>query len=153
MPHPRKLLFVLTDGGRARFVRHVSDVNDFATLEEIDQMAQLKKLRAELRASPSGRAFESASASRHEVGRNKQVRESKEAFMAEVAERALATVERLGLEAIFIAAPARLVGVLRGRLESRATVAGALGKDLTKTPDHELHAWLDSALLRTQTSG
>ena len=47
-----KLLYVLTDGGRARLVERSPSSGDFVTIEEIDNQAALRQLRRELRASP-----------------------------------------------------------------------------------------------------
>lgn len=141
---PRKLLFVLADGGRARFVERPAP-GQFVTIEEIDHTAALQQLRKELRASPPARTHSSTSPRRSSVGREDYFRPAKEAFMAEVAERAVTLVRQRNLDGVFLAAPARLIGALRLRVHQLAPVVGALRKDLTKAPDHELGAWLDEA--------
>lgn len=147
---PRKLLFLLTDGGRARFVERSPATGDFVTIEEIDNTERLRRLRGELGGSPPAQNFASSGTRRTVVGRKDYVRPAKEAFMAEVAERAAALVRRQELGGVFVAAPTRLIGALRSRLEPHAVIAGELLKDLTKTPDHELHAWLGTALANPQ---
>lgn len=144
-PMPRKLLFVLADGGRARFVERSADNGAFVTVDEVDRTPALQQLRAELRASPPVRTHSSTSPRRSAVGREDYLRPAKEAFMAEVAERAAALLKARRLDSVFLAAPSQLIGRLRTRLEDRAPVAGALRKDLTKAPDHELGAWLADA--------
>jgi protein required for attachment to host cells len=141
----RKLLYVVTDGGRARFVEQSPETGDFRTIETLDHMPELRQLREELLASPPPRAFESASPLRHGMGPEGHVRRSKEAFMAEVAGRAAETAGRLGLEGVVLAAPSRLMGALRDALAKGIVIAGTLDKDLTKVPDHELAAWLTGA--------
>jgi protein required for attachment to host cells len=69
-------------------------------------------------------------------------RQAKEAFVEEMADRAAEVCRQRNFQAVFIAAPARLVGPLRRRLATQATVAGALQKDLTKAPDAALGRWL-----------
>lgn len=145
MPKPAKLLFILTDGGRARFVERSAETGRFVTFEELDHTGRLRELRAELRATPPARAFSSASPRRSGVGPEDPVRPAKEAFMGEVAERAGELVRARGLDGVVLAAPTRLIGPLRMRLARRARVTGAIRKDLTKAPDHHLGGWLNEA--------
>lgn len=136
-----KLLLVLTDGGRARLVERSSATGDFVTIATLDHTRRLRRLRHEVRASPAARIFGSFSSRRHGVGREDYYRPAKEAFMAEVAAQAAALVRRRKLEGVILAAPPRLLGALRKRLGRRILVADAVGKDLTKAPDHQLAAW------------
>lgn len=136
----RKLLIVLTDGGRARFVAQSRATGDFVTLETLDQTRQLRRLRHAVRAGPAARAFGSFSSRRHTVGREDAFRPAKEVFMTEVAGRAVAVMRRRKLQGVILAAPPRLIGALRRRL-GRTVIADTLRKDLTKTPDHEFCAW------------
>jgi protein required for attachment to host cells len=143
-----EILYLITDGGRARFIRRSPSTGHFATVEEIDGGERLRILRQELRSSLPARSFSSASPRRSAVGKEDYLRPAKEAFAAEVADRAVALAEREQLGGIFLAAPARLLGPLRLRLDRRVPVVGAIRKDLTKAPDHELGAWLNDALKR-----
>lgn len=86
------------------------------------------------------------------MGKEDYVRPAKEAFMVEVAARAGALMRERGFEAVFLAAPPQLIGPLRTRFEGVATAAGAIRKDLTKVPDHELSAWLNAAHMRLPLS-
>ncbi|MGZ6015511.1 MAG: host attachment protein [Phenylobacterium sp.] len=138
-----KILFLLTDGARARFVEQSAQTGDFATLSEVDRRDRLETLRAELRASAPGRSVQSGTPERHSVGREGAFRQAKEAFVAEMADRAAEVCRERDFQAVFIAAPARLVGPLRRHLETQAKIAGALQKDLTKAPDAALGRWLN----------
>jgi protein required for attachment to host cells len=138
-----KLLFVLADGGRARFVERTRSTGHFVTFEEIDGAQALSQLRAELRASPPARTHESASPRRSAVGKEDYVRPAKQAFMAVVAERAVALVREREFDGVFLAAPPQLIGPLQAGLDGSVALAGAIRKDLTKSPDHELGAWLN----------
>lgn len=89
---------------------------------------------------PAVRTFGSFSSRRHAVGKEDAFRPAKEAFMMEVAGRAVAVMRRRKLQGVILAAPPRLIGALRRRL-GRTRIADTLRKDLTKTPDHELRAW------------
>jgi protein required for attachment to host cells len=141
--NPVNLLFVLTDGGRARLVERAASNGAYSTIEEIDGAARLATLRKELRASPPARSFSSASPRRSAVGPEDYLRPAKEAFVREVAEHAAEVCRHRKFNGVVVAAPARLLGELRRGVEEHAPVAASLGKDLTKAHDHELGAWLD----------
>lgn len=147
----RKLLFVLADGGRARFVERMRDRGDFVTVDQIDHSGELRTLRAELRASPPARTFPGRAPRRSAVGRDDYIRSTKQAFMAEVADRAAALVAQHALEGVVVAAPPQLISPLRTKIDALTKVAGAISKDLTKTPDHELGGWLTDAFRRAQS--
>lgn len=151
MVKPRKILFVLTDGGRARFVTYGAEAGSFSTIEDFSQARELARLRARLRPHPAPTGFENSS-QRHSVGLEDHLRSAKDAFMAVVADRALEIAVREEQEELFLAAPSRLIGVLRDQIAGRTALAGVLGKDLTKAPDHTLAAWLGSALFIDQAS-
>ena len=148
----RKVLFVPANGGRVRFVERSAPHGRFATIEEIDRTAALSQLRRELRASPPARTHASTSPRRSAIGKEDYIRPAKEAFMAEVAERAVALVRERGFDGVFLAAPPQLIGPLRARLDGAAPVVGAMRKDLTKAHDHELGAWLSSSFTSLQPS-
>lgn len=141
----RTLLFVLSDGGRARMVRRVPDGGGFVTIEEMDNGETLRTLKAERAANPATRVFDSVGSGRHGAGKDDSDRLAKEAFVVEVAERAVSLVRQNDLAAVYISAPPALIAPLRDRLAASVTVSGAIGKDLTKVPDPDLGAWLEDA--------
>lgn len=140
------MLYLLTDGGHARFVRRSPETASYVTVEEIDGAEQLRTLRKRLRANPPARAFSKGSSRRSAVNEVDFYRPAKEAFVASVAERAIDYARREHMDAVFLAAPARLIEPLKARIAEQIPTAGAIRKDLTKTPDHELGAWLDKSL-------
>lgn len=142
MSRSRKLLFVLTDGGRARFVERQGAGREFVTVEALDHSHALLNARAKQKGAEAGRSFESMSPHRYKLGKDDDLRMAKEAFMVDVVERATQLCARGDFEGLFLVSPRRLAGPLRDRIADRAPVAGALGKDLTKIPDHELRDWL-----------
>jgi protein required for attachment to host cells len=146
MANLKHLLFVLTDGGRARLLERSPGDGHYVTIEEIDGSGKLQATRSEMRATPPGRANASASPRRSAVGPEDYLRDAKEAFIGEVADRAVAVCRQRDLAGVVIAAPPRLIGPLRTRLEDSVTVAGEVRKDLTKAPNVELGAWLNAAL-------
>jgi len=139
---PGKVLFVLADGARARLVEQTGGRGGFTTIEEIDGRPRLQDLRRELRASPPARSFESFTPMRHSVGREDSFRKAKEDFVSEVAERAGEVLRQRKLDEVFVAAPSRLLGLLRQKLGSQARLVGSLDRDLTKSPDAALSEWL-----------
>jgi len=143
MTKPFRILFILADGARARFVARSPGSDDFVTLREVDGSERLQTLRRELRASPPGRSHESSSPNRRTVGREDFFRQAKEAFVAEVADLAADAFPDEAGDGVAIAAPSRLLGPLRTRLEPKIRVLAELSKDLTKIPDHELSRWLN----------
>lgn len=143
MHRPTDILFVLTDGGRARFVKRSPENGHFRTLAEMDGEAALRGLRRDLRAQPPGRAFASSGRQRSAVGSEESLRRAKAAFVAKVAEQAAKVCRQQGLEAVVLAAPAQWIGALKAGLEGHAKIAGAVRKDLTKTPNADLGAWLN----------
>lgn len=140
--HNSKTLFLLADGARARLVEQSAETGDFVTISEIDARDRLRVLRTELRASLPDRVLQSGTPERHAVGREDFLRQAKEAFIKEVADRAASVCRDRGFQAIFVAAPARLIGPLRRHIATQAKVVGALEKDLTKAPDERLGTWL-----------
>ena len=142
----QRVLFVLADGARARFVEQSAKSGDFVTLDEIDGREDLRQLRRELRASHPVRTHDSTTPRSHAVGREDYFRQAKETFTARVAEMAGAFLRERGFDEVFVAAPARLIGPLRDQLSEQVSVVGTLERDLTKTPDKALSRWLASAL-------
>lgn len=146
MIHHPKLLYVLADGARARFVERRPEPRSFATFEEIDAREDLQNLRRELRASPPARSFESGSPGlRHSVGKDDYVRDAKTAFVSTVAERVATLLHDGPYEGVVVAAPAPLLSPLQRQLENAGAKPVAIDRDLTNTPDAALGDWLEAA--------
>jgi protein required for attachment to host cells len=148
---PKRLLFVLTDGGHARLVVRSPTDGHYVTCEEVDGSDRIEAVRAEMRATVPGRTSFSAAPRRSAVGPESYLRAAKEAFVGEVAGRAVAICREEGLAGVVIAAPPRLIGPLQARLQDRVAVAGAIRKDLTRTPNSQLGAWLNDVRTPSQT--
>jgi protein required for attachment to host cells len=143
MANRHRLLYVLADGAHARFVEQSADTDAFVTVHSMDGSQLLDVVRAEQRDEPAGgRSFESGSVARHGVGREDRYRRAKEAFAGAVAKTLQELFSRTPHEGVVLVAPPRLLKVLRAGIGPSAHVAAELGKDLTKTPDHELGSWL-----------
>lgn len=127
MIRARKLLFVLTDGGRAHFVEYHSATSSFVRLAEMDQHHQIEEARASHPGEDATRAV-------------------KESFMAKVAAQTQIVANQGGFSEAVLAAPARLVGELKHQLAGKIEILEAISKDLTKEPEHDLAKWFKAAL-------
>lgn len=144
-----KLIYLVIDGARARFVVRSPDTGDFVTVRELDGAERLADARARLRGAAQGRSFESAAAARHTVGRDEGVYQRvKAAFAAEAAKALLETAAARECDEVVLVASARLLPQLRRALDPSLVVVGEVGKDLTKVPDHALAEWLEPLALR-----
>ena len=144
MARQRKLLYVLADGAHARFVERLAETHDYKTMRTLDGSRRLDQLREEQRDESAGRSFESANSARHAVGVEDPYRKVKNDFVAGVAEQLNETLKHGDWEGVVLAAPDRLLGVLRDSVSKHITIVGEVAKDLIKTPDHELGQWLDA---------
>lgn len=151
MSRKHKPLFVLADGGRARFVERHPETRAFVTVGEVDGAAGLAAARAAVRARPSARSVQAATGARTTTGQEDPYRQIKEDFAEEVAEAAVAAARGAGADGLILVAPARTLAPLRAAIGSAAPVLESLAKDLTKAPDAKLDRWLEPlerALLR-----
>lgn len=142
MPRKRRALFVLADGGRARFVERDPETRAFRTVREIDGAGPLSEVREERRRNPAVRSVQSATGTGHTTGVEDPYRRAKAAFAAEVAAAAVEALGSRGDQALVLVAPARTLGILEDAIGDSAPVADTLDRDLTKAPDIELDRWL-----------
>jgi protein required for attachment to host cells len=139
MTRPLATLFIIADGAHARWVRRSDHADDFVTQKALSADHESP------RAPPGGVGFESSSGRPAAVGKDDDMAERRRLRFAEkVAEAINADVERDEIVRLAIVAPARMINDLSPHLSppARAKLAKALDRDLTKTPDHELSAWL-----------
>ena len=142
MPHHQKLVYLLVDGAHARVVRRAAATGAFVTVRRVQGEYLLDEVRAQQQGERPGRSFESASESRHAVGREDAYRRAKENFAAQVGSAVGDLICGGGIEGVVLVAPPRLLHSLRAGLPAATSVVAALGKDLIKTPDRELGTWL-----------
>ena len=135
MRSPRKILFVLADGGRARLVEQSADTGAYVTLTE---MAAPRPRRSGVKVA----VFQSFGHGRSTTEPSPDApARSDAAFLKDVGRLAVETATETGCEGVVLVAPARLMSSLRRSVKG-ATVIGELAKDLTKTPNYELGEWL-----------
>jgi protein required for attachment to host cells len=140
MTKPVKILFIIADGGRARWVRRKPGGGDFETVREITA-EHLQK------GGPQGAVFEGSSSARFSIEEKASAVRAHEArFPEAVAGEINAEAPSSQDEHLAIVAPARVLGTIKERLSgpARERLCGSLAKDLTRTPDHELAKWLTS---------
>jgi hypothetical protein len=144
VPRPLATQFIITDGSRARWVSRSEAADDFITV---------KALAAEPAPHdepPSGMAFDSSTGRPSTVGgaqrggANQVARRHRLQFMEQVTDAINAEVAQGDVARLAIVAPTRMLAEICQRLsiEARAKLAKTLARDLTKTPDHRLTAWL-----------
>lgn len=143
------LLFVIADGGRARFVERDSE-GRFRTASSF-LSSSLHKQGRDLTSDRPGRVFESADSSRHGVEPRQDPRESEKANFVEL------VVDEIGrahaarsFDQFVLVAPPKVVGEIRRVVPDalKAVLKCTVQKDLTNTPDHDLAAHLSPEALR-----
>jgi protein required for attachment to host cells len=132
-------LYVVADGGRARFIRFTEN-HQFRTVRVIES-AHLHERSAELGRAPLSRVQESASPSRHGVEPRTDPHDRAERDFAKLIAETVNDDQTLGaFDALVLAAPSKVLAEVRGALSSKIAkkVTGEFAKDLTKVPDADL---------------
>jgi protein required for attachment to host cells len=138
MIKPLRTEFIIADGARARWVRRSDEADDFVTVRELFASEPQ-------RSHPEGVVFEGHSGQRFNVEARDTVSSQRRLRFAEDLAREINAEAQAGrLERLAVIAPPRMLSAIRQRLgpSAAAMLARTLGKDLTKTPDHELGGWL-----------
>ena len=133
-----KIQFVIADGARARWIRRSEDADDFVTSKET-------KAKSGSVAHPEGVVFEGTMGRRSIVEKSQGAAgEHREAFAREVADIINSEAAQGAFERLAIVAPARTLSAIKHHLTkvASALLVKTLAKDLSKTPDHEIGAWL-----------
>lgn len=143
MSQHHSLLFVIADGGHARFVTPAAD-NALHTREAVDSSAATSQT-GDMVSDRPGRSFESASPTRHALTpRTDPHTQAKLKFADLVAEKVCAASAAGAFSGLVLVAPAHILAELTASLDAatRAKLAGTLAKDLVGVPDHELQPHL-----------
>ena len=137
--HNVDALYVIADGGRARFVRSVEGQH-FRTVKEFES-EHIHDRSHDLGRAPPSRVQESASPTRHgvEPRQDPHARAERE-FARHVAQTLNGDKEVAACDALVLVAPSHTLSELRGALskELDGKIAATLAKDLTKVPDGDL---------------
>lgn len=148
----RKTLYIIADGGRARFVER-TEAGAFRTLKSVESTDIHRKSR-ELRRAPPSRIHESASPARHALDSRMDERDrAEEIFIKMVA----GMLEEEGFAShwknIVLVLPSRLLKQFWKAMhqDAAARVRQTVSKDLTKVPDHDLEAHLPVFSARFET--
>jgi len=147
MVRHRTLLVVVADGGHARFLRWSAGM---PREERVFDSSTVHRRAAELSSDRPGTGFESASPARHAMEPRHDPHElAKEEFAKLVADEVSEAAESGGFDGVVLAAPARVLNVIRGNLDAAAAgkIAGVLRKDLVKLPEAGLETQLRAARL------
>ena len=138
MIKPLRTLFLVADNARARWVRRADAQHDLETIEEISADAVAPS-------HPTGVVFEASTGRPSTVAeRNNAVLERRTRFARRLADDINHKIDHHAIDRFVLVAPARMLSALTAALSTAARdkLAGSIAKDLTKTPNHELDAWL-----------
>jgi protein required for attachment to host cells len=147
--HTPRVLYLLADGAHARFIERSPETGYFVTVQEIDGRDKLRALRDEIQGDRPTWTTQQGLTGGDAISPQDYFRTAKEAFAAEVADHAASMVRKRAFQGVFLAAPARLIAILRKGLDGKAAIAGELNRDLTQTPDAELDRWLPARPMAT----
>ncbi len=134
-----KILYVIADGGRARFVAR-GEEGDFHTIASFVS-SEIYERSHDLGTDRPTRVHESANAARHAAQPRHDLHSAaKEDFVKHIASEIDGEQERGRFEKLVLVAPPRVLTELKEKLSKSMArlVADGLQKDLTKVPDHEL---------------
>jgi protein required for attachment to host cells len=138
-----KRLYIIADGGRARFVA-MDDAGDFHTLSSFVS-SEMHERSSDLGRDRPSRVKESANVARHAVEPRHDLHEAaKEDFVRQVAAAVDQEHNERKFDQLVLIAPPRVLSELRASLSKpmAKVVVHELQKDLTKVPDHELRPHL-----------
>jgi protein required for attachment to host cells len=136
---PIKTLYVIADGGRARFVER-DENGAFRTIASFAS-AEAHERAHDLGLDRPARVKESANAARHAVEPRRDLHvAAKEDFVKHVAGEIDAEHGRKSFDKLVLVAPTRVLAELKEKLSKAMAklAADSLQKDLTKVPDHDL---------------
>lgn len=138
MTHDLRTDFLIADNAHARWVRKSETADDFVTVDELHADALTPVHHQGLVYGSGGGRFnveQSMAGAQHR----------RYGFARILADMINVRVARGELKRLSLVAPTRTVQAIRRGLTplARAQLVGGLSKDLTKTPDHELKAWLE----------
>ncbi|MGO8920621.1 MAG: host attachment protein [Stellaceae bacterium] len=139
MKHPR-IWYVVTDGGRARFLQKREAQDAFDTSREFVS-ADLHRHTHELGTERPGRGHESATSARHAVQPREDLhRADKRNFIDEVATALNEANRGDEFDRLVLVAPAHALGELDRALDAptQRKVVARLQKDLTNVPNADL---------------
>ena len=136
---PIKTLYVIADGGRARFVER-DEMGTFRTIASFVS-PELHERSHDLGLDHPARVKESANAAHHSIEPRRDLHAAaKEDFVKHVAGEIDAEHGRKSFDKLVLVAPARVLTELKEQLSGAMAklAADSLQKDLTKVPDHDL---------------
>lgn len=143
-----KTLYIVADGGRARYIQrtgpeHFTTLHDFISAHIHDKAASLTRRKP-------ARVQESASSARHAIAERVAPRDKVEAaFIQSIADDLRERNVLKEFDNLVIVAPARLRKILCQSLPPQAAtkLVKSIDKDLTKIPDSDLSRHLPEFLV------
>lgn len=139
---------LIADGGRARVLENPGPGKGARQVDGLMFEADLPPTH-DIVADRQGRSFESSDSTRHPLTPPSDPRERlKHDFLAGLVETLSQRLDAGAYDKLLVVAPPSALGELRKLLPAKlqAVLAGEIGKDLTKTPDHDLAPHLADVL-------
>jgi protein required for attachment to host cells len=141
----KRICYVIADASRARLVRQRIEDGAFVTFEFLAPDPAIGVGRRALRTGHTVN-FASHGVRRHQVQPKMGLQyRAIRAFAVQILERVDSLLSMGAYEAIVLVAPPRMLQAFQRYMNAnmRTRLAGQLGKDLSKTPDHDLqgHLW------------
>jgi protein required for attachment to host cells len=138
MSNPLATQFVIADSARARWVRRSEGGKDFVTTREVLGDRAPPHRRA------AGVVFESSAGRPASLSDSGDAARRRSLFAGRVAGLINHEIDRGAVKRLAIVASARMLKAILDQLSqpAKAVLVATLARDLTKTPDHQLEAWL-----------
>lgn len=141
---PVRTWILIADGGRARVLENLGPGKGAREVQQMASHADLPRTH-DLVTDRQSRVHESGNATRHAIEPKTDPHEQlKHKHLEAIAAHVDASLAAGAFDRLVVVAPPHVLGILRTAFTDRvrAAVTGELGKDLTKTPDHELASHL-----------
>jgi protein required for attachment to host cells len=134
----KNLLIVIADAEHARLVRPTA-ANVLHTAQQFDSTVAHKQ-SSDLRSDHPGASYHSDSTAHHALAPRHDPHELEKEKFARFLAQELNALPPQSFDGLVIAAPAHCLRTVLDALDApvQAKIAGALNKDLVKTPDNEL---------------
>jgi len=140
MKRSERTRFFIVSGSGLRWLERDRAHDEPVTLGELKPVYQPRHT------GPKQVSFESAGPARHGTDKHQEVTRRREAWAGQIAKLLNEQDNNGEFGHVVLVAPPRLLSAIRPHLSRGVTerLQATLGKDLFKTPNHDLKAWLHS---------
>jgi protein required for attachment to host cells len=140
---PRHAYVLVCDGAKALLFRNDGDA-ELINLQSVEQFAEPLPPARDLAADRPGRVFQSVGSARSAVEETDFHEEGEALFLAELAKDIERIVRDEKVQALFVAAPPKALGILRKHYgnEIKGALKHEIAKDFAHLPTHEIEKHL-----------